>query len=168
MDKEDVVAGLSTKSDKIRALNRAGYKRSEIADYIGVRYQFVRNVLVDEERRSGNRAAVSSGLSEDAAPFEDAPRAATPAHEVGRARRIDVAADGTLVLPPELLVAAGIRGRGVLLARFDDDEIKLMTPEATTRKIHSEMRRYIPESASLVDDLILERRREVEREQGDA
>jgi hypothetical protein len=168
MDKDDVVAGLSTKSDKIRALNRAGYKRSEIADFIGVRYQFVRNVLVDEARRSGNRAAAPSGLSEEAAPFEDAPRATVLADEVGRARRIDVAPDGTLVLPPELLVAAGITGRGVLLARFEDDEIRLMTPEATTRKIQSEMRKYILEDTSLVDDLIQERRREVEREQADA
>lgn len=37
---------LKTKSDKIRALDRLGAKRSEIATYLNIRYQHVRNVLV--------------------------------------------------------------------------------------------------------------------------
>jgi hypothetical protein len=44
---EDVIAGLATKSDKIRALARAGYARVEIAALLGIRYQHVRNVLRD-------------------------------------------------------------------------------------------------------------------------
>ena len=43
---EQAVIGLSTKSDKIRALYREGYSRSEIRRFLGVRYQHVRNVLV--------------------------------------------------------------------------------------------------------------------------
>ncbi len=42
---DEVVAGRSTKSDKIRALDGAGYSRSEIANYLGIRYQHVWNVL---------------------------------------------------------------------------------------------------------------------------
>ena len=41
-----VVEGLSTKSAKIRALNEAGFERAEIAQFLGIRYQHVRNVLV--------------------------------------------------------------------------------------------------------------------------
>lgn len=145
------VAGLASKSDKIRALNRAGYKRSQIADYVGVRYQFVRNVLVDEERRAGGRAGMTArgGPAEDALP-----------KDTGRARRIEVSADGSLRLSAELLAAAGVAGGGVLLARAEDGGIKLMTPEMTTRKIQAELRKYVPEGASLVNDLIEERRRE--------
>ena len=51
---EDVTAGLATKSDKIRALAKAGYARAEIAALLGIRYQHVRNVLLD--------AGISGGL----------------------------------------------------------------------------------------------------------
>ena len=44
---EDITAGLSTKSDKIRALAKAGYARAEIAALLGIRYQHVRKVLLD-------------------------------------------------------------------------------------------------------------------------
>ena len=44
---EDVTAGLATKSDKIRALAKAGYARVEIAALLGIRYQHVRKVLLD-------------------------------------------------------------------------------------------------------------------------
>jgi len=43
---ERVATGLPTKSAKIRALARAGYSRSEIAKFLDIRYQHVRNVLV--------------------------------------------------------------------------------------------------------------------------
>jgi hypothetical protein len=38
--------GLPTKSAKIRALDKIGVTRSEIANYLNIRYQHVRNVLI--------------------------------------------------------------------------------------------------------------------------
>lgn len=43
----EVVAGLETTSDKIRALLREGHLRSDVARFLGIRYQHVRNVAVD-------------------------------------------------------------------------------------------------------------------------
>ena len=43
---EAVVEGLTSKADKIRALAQAGYLRTEIARFLEIRYQHVRNVLV--------------------------------------------------------------------------------------------------------------------------
>jgi len=43
---DEVVEGLKITSDKIRALARAGYARTEIAEFLKIRYQHVRNVLV--------------------------------------------------------------------------------------------------------------------------
>ncbi len=43
---QKIVEGLTTKSDKIRALDAAGFTRTEIAQFLGIRYQHVRNVLV--------------------------------------------------------------------------------------------------------------------------
>ncbi len=42
----DIIKGLETTSSKIRALNAKGYKRADIARFLGKRYQHVRNVLV--------------------------------------------------------------------------------------------------------------------------
>ncbi|WP_458759212.1 GIY-YIG nuclease family protein [Afipia sp. TerB] len=52
----EVTDGLTSKSDKIRALARADYSRVEIAALLGIRYQHVRKVLLD--------AGISSGLKE--------------------------------------------------------------------------------------------------------
>ena len=52
MDK--VTASLPTKSAKIRALDKLGATRSEIANYLQIRYQHVRNVLVGPAQLSPN------------------------------------------------------------------------------------------------------------------
>jgi hypothetical protein len=43
----EVTSGLTTKSEKIRALAKSDYSRVEIAALLGIRYQHVRKVLVD-------------------------------------------------------------------------------------------------------------------------
>lgn len=54
---EHVLEGLDTKSDKIRALGRAGHKRTEISRLLGIRYQHVRKVLL--------QAGITTGLQND-------------------------------------------------------------------------------------------------------
>ncbi len=41
----------ATVSDRIRALHAAGWERSKIANALGKRYQHIRNVLVEDEKR---------------------------------------------------------------------------------------------------------------------
>lgn len=41
-----IVEGLTTKADKIRALDQAGFARAEIARFLNISYQHVRNTLV--------------------------------------------------------------------------------------------------------------------------
>jgi hypothetical protein len=62
---EDVTAGLATKSDKIRALAKAGYARAEIAALLGIRYQHVRKVLLD--------AGITGGLKNVRIEVENEP-----------------------------------------------------------------------------------------------
>lgn len=50
---------LKTKSDKIRVLDRLGASRSQIADYLQIRYQHVRNVLVAPPPARPRAAAVT-------------------------------------------------------------------------------------------------------------
>ena len=51
---EKIIGRFKTKSEKIRALAKAGYLRTEIANLLAIRYQHVRKVLVD--------AGISDGL----------------------------------------------------------------------------------------------------------
>lgn len=44
---DEVVHGLETTSDRIRALAHAGYLRTEISKFLDIRYQHVRKVLLD-------------------------------------------------------------------------------------------------------------------------
>jgi hypothetical protein len=60
----EIIDGLSTKSDMIRALAREGYLRTEIADALEIRYQHVRKVLVD--------AGIDGGLQREV-EFERTP-----------------------------------------------------------------------------------------------
>src|ERR1700760_2772503 len=57
--------GLNSKSDKMRALAKAGYERADIARFLGTRYQFVRNVLIQDEARNARRAAETTGSPND-------------------------------------------------------------------------------------------------------
>lgn len=56
----EVTRGLETKSAKIRALGQAGYKRTEISQLLGIRYQHVRNVLLDAGITHGLRRQVQA------------------------------------------------------------------------------------------------------------
>src|SRR5437868_12266911 len=65
---EELAARFQTKSDKIRSLAKAGYSRAEIARFLGIRYQHVRNVLVDDEKtgRQAAGAAPRQGFTQEA------------------------------------------------------------------------------------------------------
>lgn len=54
----EIIKGLSTTADKIRALAQAGYGRGEISKFLGIRYQHVRNVML--------RSGLTGGLRRDA------------------------------------------------------------------------------------------------------
>lgn len=77
---------------------------------------------------------------------------------------MEIGPDGELRLQKQLMEAAGTGAGRHLLARFDDDEIRLVTPEAAARKIRTWLRKHVPDGTSLVDELLEERRRECERE----
>jgi hypothetical protein len=68
---EDVTRSLETTSDKIRALARAGYARTEIGKLLNIRYQHVRKVLIDAGITGGLRHQVEAErepVTVDAAP----------------------------------------------------------------------------------------------------
>ena len=57
----EIVQGLQTTADKIRALANAGYDRTEISKILGIRYQHVRNVMLRSGLTGGLRREIEAG-----------------------------------------------------------------------------------------------------------
>jgi bifunctional DNA-binding transcriptional regulator/antitoxin component of YhaV-PrlF toxin-antitoxin module len=132
---------------KIRQLAAQGQSRADIARALGIRYQHVRNVLVrDEEKAKKTQSADSATVS----------------------RKIRVAADGSAIVPAQAVEMLGVKAGDLLFVRVESDEIHLLTRAAVTRRVQALAREFVPEGVSLVDELLEDRRREVEAESHDA
>jgi AbrB family looped-hinge helix DNA binding protein len=143
--------GLPSKSEKMRVLAKAGYGRKAIAEFLGTRYQFVRNVLVQDEARQAKNAAAKTAMGESELP---------PA-------KLRLGPDGRVVIPAAFREALGLGEGDVLVATIEDGELNLLTRRAAVRRAQAIVRQFVPGGVSLVDELIADRRREVEREQQD-
>ncbi|HEY4112759.1 MAG TPA: hypothetical protein VGM17_01750 [Rhizomicrobium sp.] len=169
-----VTAAFSTKADKIRVLAREGYTRQQIADFLGIRYQHVRNVLVDDERKA--RAALGPVPPDWPADLEtkssDAGRqpgmqdaAAAVPKQFKRTVKVRLEPTGQLTLPPDMLESLGWEEGEIIWAHVEDDgELLLQDVDALTRLVQARVRSSVPEGASLVDELREERRLQRERE----
>ena len=136
------LAALTTVADRIRLLDGEGYPRAEIARILDKRYQHVRNVL---ERDAAARVARAPALD-------------------GSVFRLEVARNGTLRLPPEVLDALGLSNGGTLSARLEAGELRLAEPVAALRRLQAMLEplaeRMRADGVSVVDELIADRRAE--------
>jgi len=82
---DDVIHSLGTTSDKIRALARACYDRTEISKLLNIRYQHVRKVLVDAGITGGLRRQVEAEREPVTVDAEPAPSEATSSDALLRA-----------------------------------------------------------------------------------
>jgi hypothetical protein len=166
MDSADIariVDSEMTVSDKIRALDAEGYPRADIARALGKRYQHVRNVL---EADKLGRLEVPGGVAERSRGFTGPRQHEREVEDRGGgAYRLVVRDDGSVVLPPAVRDAFGLRGRGVVMARMDGDEFKLISTATAMRRIDELMRPYRWTGGPLAsEELIAERRAEAARE----
>src|SRR5438093_1233427 len=135
--------GLMTKSEKIRRLGTAGYTRQQIADFLGIRYQHVRNVLVDEERRI--KSLIGPPPSDwptdlefkSAAPpgksgFEEP--SGRPPKPPKKTMKVKLCPDGRLAIPSHMLEALGWKEGDTIWVNLEGDgEILLADVHAVTR-----------------------------------
>lgn len=146
-----IVSGLpDKKSKKIEALTRHGYTRQEIADFLGIIYQHVRNEqmrlgLDHKKFQRGGKTAPAAG-----------PKTAV---EPGKTR-LTLAADGRLVIPAAMRAAMGAEAGGELIARLQDGELRLATPEMAVKLAQKRVQQAIPGDDSLAQSLIADRRLE--------
>jgi bifunctional DNA-binding transcriptional regulator/antitoxin component of YhaV-PrlF toxin-antitoxin module len=140
--------GLDTKSEKMRVLAKAGCQTADIARYLDVRYQFVRNVLLREKEKQTR----ANGHASSASPATESPN------------RTKLDAGGWVKIPERAIVKLGLKPGETLTVTVDDGEIRLMTIPVAVRKAQAIVRQFVPEGVSLVDELLEDRRREFERE----
>ena len=142
----EVVAGHSTKADKIRALDGEGYSRVDIAKYLEIRYQHVRNVLVGPKPARTVRSDVTSSGERRSKAY------------------VSLGPGGRIVIPATFRQALGIEDGDKLVMHLDRDELRVISVRASIKRAQDLVARYVPENVSLVDELIAERRREAARE----
>jgi bifunctional DNA-binding transcriptional regulator/antitoxin component of YhaV-PrlF toxin-antitoxin module len=150
-----IVSGLpDKKSKRIEALTRHGYTRQEIADFLGIIYQHVRNEQVrlgldyKKFQRGGKTAPASEPKASDHL----------------RKMRLTLAADGRLIIPAAVRAAMGVEAGGELIARLQDGELRLATPETAVSLAQKRVQQAIPGEDSLAQSLIADRRLEAGRE----
>lgn len=126
-----LIAGRTTKSAKIRVLHDAGYSKSPIAEFLGISYQFVYNVLA----RHGEKAS----------PKEAA---------------VDVGPGGRIVIPAPFRQALGLSEGDQVLLSLVGDEVHLASRRSKIRQAQDLLAKYVPSRVELVAELIAERRQE--------
>lgn len=123
--------GLPTKSAKILALGSAGYSRSEIARYLGIRYQHVRNVLV----RAG---------------YDEVPQEVT----------VEVGVDGQITVPSAYRKALGLEAGDQVVMKISGGELRILGRSAVIAEAKARVRRYLSGETNLVGELIARRESE--------
>jgi antitoxin component of MazEF toxin-antitoxin module len=160
-------AEFKTKADKIRALAKAGYTRQQIADFLGIRYQHVRNVLVDDERKA--KALLGPPPPDWPADLETksaGPPGDQPAKEPRRTVKVKLGPGNQLAIPPHMLDALGWKAGDTIWVNLEGNgEIRLADAGAVTRHIQAWVRSLVPEGESLMDDLHEERQLWLKREE---
>ncbi len=78
--------------------------------------------------------------------------------------QLRVGEDGGLVLPAELTTGIELGPDRKVTARLVDGELRLITPRVALRKLRTAAKALAPEGMAVVDDFIVEKRREAERE----
>jgi AbrB family looped-hinge helix DNA binding protein len=151
--RRDPLDELPTTSAKIRALAAEGVPRADIARKLRIRYQHVRNVLEHDRLRKAK--ATSTDGSVNGSGDADA------------SIKTRLGPDGRIVIPAAFRESLGLKEGDVLFARLENGEIHMLTPKAAMRRAQAIVRGFVPDKVSLVDELIEDRRREVERESRD-
>lgn len=82
-------------------------------------------------------------------------------------QRLTVAPDGRLLIPAAMREAMLLGPDGVVTASVVDGELRVIAPMAAIRQLQEEASRLVPPGASLVAELIAERRAEARREEED-
>ncbi len=162
---QGIAEPLPTTAGKIRALAGAGYRISDIAGFLAIRYQHVYNVLKRPLQSAPSSARPQMrGLAEsESAPTGDWFSGQPDEPPIYGSFALDD--QGRITLPHNVILALDAEPRRRIPWRFEDGELVLMNRAAGLRSAQAmvaDLARKHPESWS--DELIAERRAEAARE----
>ena len=150
---QQVVKGAeSNKSEMIRRLVGAGYRQADVARFLGIRDQFVSNVVRNEKSKTPDRPSVTSKPT---------------SHSADLRARLTLDAEGRISIPPALRAAMAVADGDEVIARVVDGELRVATPAMAVKRVQKMVRELIPGNDSLADSLIADRREEAAREARD-
>ena len=150
---DDLLKGLTTKSDKIRALAKQGVSTADIARELGIRYQHARNVIKDA---NVHHIAEPEGMAEAEAPY--VPQVSTVADHAW----VKLDEGGGLVVPPHLLAKVGLKPGDSVHLRCTEDGLEFFSRHAAMARIHKITAPFKRPGVSEVDEFLAERRSETE------
>lgn len=156
-DFDRLVAGLSSKSDKIRSLARFGVPTADIARYLGIRYQFARNVIKDAglpQTRRGVSTGPAGALKVDLPAQPGLPKA----------EWVVVGEGGRITLPAGLLAALGVNDGARVYVGPAGHGLEVLSRDGAKKRLDEIASKYRVPGVSVVDEFIAERRREAERD----
>ena|ERR1051326_1006360 len=149
-----IVSGAPSKSEKMRRLADAGYSIKDIRKFLGVRYAFVRNVLLEHEKKRG---PVQTGFTEAGQGWR------SDVSPVELFAAVRVAADGSALIPAFVLAEAGLRpGDSFVPDVAGEGDIRLLAGAAALRRAQELVRQSNRGKASLVDEILQQRRRDAQ------
>ena len=83
---------------------------------------------------------------------------------MGQEAKVRVNENGRIVIPAAFRKALGINVGDEVVARVEDDELRITTVKGRIARAQRSVRKYIKPGRSLVDELIADRRREARSE----
>lgn len=145
-DWDRLTAGLPSKAAKMRALEAVGASRGDIARYLDVSYQQVRNTLL---RGKPTR----TGFNEQPVAYSDT------------VERASVMEDGSIRIPPALTVAIGATAADALVAIPEEGGLWIATRTVSRARARAFAQGLNPPGADWMKELKDDRRRQFEREE---
>jgi antitoxin component of MazEF toxin-antitoxin module len=145
-DYERLVADAPSLSEKIRILYDAGMPKADIARFIDRRYQHVRNVIMDYEKKKAAEAGESEGTGEALSA-----RAADPNIE-----QLMLEKGGKVRLPQAWLERQGLAEGSAIICQVDSDGLRIMSREVAVRELAAIVKRSMPREAALLETLLKE------------
>lgn len=143
MNMERLSDGLPSKSAKIRKLYQSGYQQAKIARFLGIRDQFVSNVVRAMKAKQDTRETEKA----DRTSF-----------------RVKMGPAGRIIIPAALRERYDLNEGDTLVVRPGEDGVVVEPLLAAVKRAQAMVREFVPEGVSLVDELIEERRKEAEKE----
>ncbi len=145
-DMTKIADGLPSKAEKIRRLHSADYPLADIARFLKIRYQHVRNVVIRAKEKEARQAMVE----------EPAKPPAQVSTQVGP--------EGRIVIPAAYRRLLGIESGGHVIMLLEEGEIRLIGRDGAIARAQALVAPYLENESTSTDAFLAERRREAQRE----